>query len=66
MKTQAELNALKKEYEDLSRKLAELTDDELRDVVGGTDLDIRKDLYENIILSANPQEHNVMLPEEQH
>ena len=35
MKTKEELNKLKIEYESLSRKLAELTDDELEQVTGG-------------------------------
>ena len=35
MKTQNELNALKKEYEELSNKLHELTDEELEQVAGG-------------------------------
>ncbi len=36
MKTQEELNALKKEVETLNRKLAELTEEELAQVIGGT------------------------------
>ena len=35
MKTKEELNALKEEVETLNKKLAELTDDELAQVVGG-------------------------------
>lgn len=35
MKTQEELNALKKEVADLNCKLAELTDDELAEVTAG-------------------------------
>ena len=35
MKTKEELNALKEEVETLNSKLAELTDDELKEVVGG-------------------------------
>ncbi len=35
MKTQEELNALKEEIETLSRKLKELTDEELAQVAGG-------------------------------
>lgn len=35
MKTKKELNALKKEVEDLSKKLTELTDDELEEVRAG-------------------------------
>ena len=36
MKTKEELNALKKEVHNLSRKLAELTEEELAQVIGGT------------------------------
>ena len=35
MKTKEELNALKKEVETLRKKLAELTEDELKQVAGG-------------------------------
>ena len=35
MKTREELNALKEEVENLNKKLAELTEDELKQVVGG-------------------------------
>lgn len=35
MKTKEELNAIKKEVETLNAKLAELTEEELKDVVGG-------------------------------
>ena len=36
MKTKEELNALKEEVEALNRKLAELTEEELEEVAGGT------------------------------
>ena len=36
MKTKEELNALKIEYETLNKKLAELTDEELEQVTGGS------------------------------
>ena len=36
MKTKEELNALKEEVETLNKKLAELTDDELEQVSGGS------------------------------
>ena len=36
MKTKAELNALKEEVETLNQKLAELTDEELEQVTGGS------------------------------
>ena len=35
MKTKEELNAIKEEVETLSKKLAELTDEELKQVTGG-------------------------------
>ena len=35
MKTKEELNALKEEVEALNKKLAELTEDELKEVTGG-------------------------------
>ena len=38
MKTKEELNALKNEVEALNKKLAELSEDEMKEVVGG-DLD---------------------------
>ena len=61
MKTKEELNILKAEVQALNKKLVELSAEELKEVIGGTDIDIRKDLYENIILSTQPQEHNIML-----
>ena len=47
MKTKEELNAIKNEVSELNKKLAELTDDELKQVAGGVD---QKDAYENIII----------------
>ena len=38
MKTAEELNALKEEVETLNRKLADLTDDELEQIVSGRSL----------------------------
>ena len=61
MKTKEELNALKNEVEALNAKLAELTEDELRQVTGGAGIDFRKDEYENIILGARGEDHNIML-----
>lgn len=49
MKTKAELNTLKEEVEALNKKLAKLSDDELKEVTGGT---LPKDFYENVILSC--------------
>ena len=37
MKTKEELNALKEEVETLNKKLAELTEEELKQVTGGGD-----------------------------
>ena len=42
-KTQEELNVLKNEFESLSKKLAELSEDELEQVTGGVDFIISKD-----------------------
>ena len=39
MKTKEDLNALKNEVEALNKKLAELTEDELKQVSGGETLD---------------------------
>ena len=40
MKTKEELNELKQNCIELSKKLKELSDDELKFVIGGVDLDI--------------------------
>ena len=54
MKTKEELNALKAEVAELNKKLAELTEDELKLVVGGVEgLDTRKDEYERIIMATS-------------
>ena len=59
-KTKEELQQLKQEYESLNNKLKELNEDELKLVTGSgyqnTDIDTRKDLYENIILGASSEE----------
>ena len=39
MKTQEELNTLKNEVETLNKKLAELSDEELKQVTGGWDVE---------------------------
>ena len=44
MKTKEELNALKNEVETLNKKLAELSEGELKQVAGGLDLNVG---YEN-------------------
>lgn len=45
-KTKEELEALKKDYKDLSVKLKELTDEELKYVIGGIGLDIKSADYD--------------------
>ena len=52
MKTQEELNALKKEIETLNEKLKELTEEELALVSGGVDLPV----YKHGILFVNERE----------
>ena len=42
-KTQEELNVLKNEFESLSKKLAELSEDELEQITGGGNFIIPKD-----------------------
>ena len=46
MKTQEELKALKEEYESLSKKLAELSDEELKLITGGENI-YEKHFYDN-------------------
>ena len=48
MKTKEELNALKEEVEALSRKLHELTEDELEQVTGGVSLTIPNEPLEGL------------------
>ena len=55
MKTKEELNALKKEVETLNKKLAELTDEELAQVVGGLLLPIFKGNINTEFLEQCPQ-----------
>ena len=38
MKTKEELNAIKEEIDSLKKKLAELTEDELKQIVGGSSI----------------------------
>ena len=45
MKTKEELNALKEEVDTLNKKLAELTEDELKQVSGGYDEGYSEMLY---------------------
>ena len=55
MKTKEELNALKEEVETLSRKLHELTEEELAQVAGGARLILRED-PESAALVAESEE----------
>ena len=57
MKTKEELNALKNEVEGLTAKLAELSEEELKQVTGGI---LPKDYYENIILNSPEQDNNIL------
>ena len=43
MKTREELNALKKEVETVSKKLSELTEEELKQVAGGIKVTVEDD-----------------------
>ena len=68
-KTKQELQQLKSECEDMSKKLNELSEDELKEVTGGTIWDIAVKLKEKFFSSnnndskvgVNPDEHNIML-----
>ena len=42
MKTNEELNKLKEEVESINAKLSELTEEELKQVTGGSNLDVRR------------------------
>ena len=53
MKTKEELNVLKETVETISKKLRELTPEELEQVIGGI---LPKDYYENIILNSPEQD----------
>ena len=55
MKTKEELTALKNEVEALNKKLAELSEDELAQVIGGIQKPLPKDYYENVILGTPNQ-----------
>ena len=50
MKTKEELNALKEEVETESRKMHELTDEELAQVTGGVDLDYSELAFEPALI----------------
>ena len=43
MKTKEELNAIKEEVEALNKKLSELNDDELKQIVGGMKIVVEED-----------------------
>ena len=47
MKTKEELNQIKEEYVELNKKLAELSEEELKQVTGGTSGDTYKFAQEN-------------------
>lgn len=53
-KTKEEIQALKKECEDLALKLKELSDDELNDVTGGDFFDVLKKIGDGIKSIAKP------------
>ena len=57
MKTKVELNAIKEEVEAVSKKLQELSEEELAQVAGGI---LPKDYYENIILNSPEQDNNIL------
>ena len=52
MKTKEELNAIKEEVENVNKKLAELTEEELKQVVGG--YDIITTPYDPTTLTSDP------------
>lgn len=52
MKTKEELTQLKEEYESLSNKLKELTEDELKEVTAGSMPEIKKN--EDYVMSTFP------------
>ena len=66
MKTKEELFELKEEYQSLTRKLQELTDDELKIVTGGFDFEVPNDMeqqyefhfYKNPTSPMNPFQKN--------
>ena len=60
MKTKEELTALRAEVEELSRKLAELTDDELKEVVGGGSTSSESILLGHDMPKKNDDERYVM------
>ena len=58
MKTKEELNALKEEVETVSRKLHELTEEELEQVSGGSDdiVDFTSKVYETVTTTLKQAE----------
>ena len=63
MKTKEELNALKEEVETVSRKLHELTEEELAQVSGGLDPDVLRirPVIETVVVGPagdDPEIHN--------
>ena len=63
MKTKEELNALKIEFETLNAKLAELTDEELKEVTGGIDApqkgDDEKNRFSAFEIQDNPKQYEI-------
>ena len=59
MKTQEELKNIKEEYESLNRKLAELTNDELEQVTGGTERQLFQAM--NQLLQHSNERQNCIL-----
>ena len=56
MKTKEELNALKAEVETLSKKLHELTEEELKQVVGGRKNDVNPTRAPSEVIVADKQD----------
>lgn len=62
MKTKKELKALKEEVEAVSRKLAELNEEELAQVSGGlVPIPNWRGSFIGLTVSSCPEEHNIML-----
>ena len=59
MKTKEELNALKEEVENLNKKLAELSDEELAIVSGGNDDGLTRKPVEHIVKPLKDAEKQI-------
>ena len=64
MKTKEELKALKEEVETVSRKLHELSEEELAQVTGGSSRDHRLDLIEGLRQTLAEERDPVEQPEQ--